>query len=320
MHRPNILVTNHLSPSVLDFLNTKARVDVRLDLNEVDFVKQADRYDAIICRSATRVRSCVLGTGRKGRLKIVATATSGFDHINILRANELNIPVVHSPEGNTVSNAEYIIGAMISISRHFIDADRLMRQGVWDQECVLGSDLRGKTFATVGFGRIGSLAATYAKMLGMNVIAYDPYVSAERFAQAGVASVDLEQLLREGDFISFSVPLSQETLGLVSHRELSLLKQTAYIIQGSRGGIIDEDALIWSLKNRTFAGAVIDVFENEPSPRKDFFELPNVLLTPHYACSTQESRTRSGMSVARDVLSYLRSGTVINLAPGSSLL
>lgn len=315
MKKPNILITNPLSPLVLSFLRKRSNIEVKLGISEIELVKKVKHYDAIICRSATRIRSCVLGAGSKERLRIVATATSGFDHINTITAKQLGIPVVHSPIGNTISNVEYIIGAMITISRNFFAADKLMRLGVWDQEAVVGTELYGKTFGSIGFGRIGSMVCERVQQLGMRAIAFDPYKAPEVFISKSVDKVSLDKLLRESDFVSLSLPLTEETKDLMKTKELSKVKRSTYIIQVSRGGVINEQDLLNFLYKRKIAGAVIDVFENEPYFRNEFRGLNNIILTPHYACSTKESRIRSGMTVANDIFRYLSGKKPMNLVP-----
>jgi D-3-phosphoglycerate dehydrogenase len=180
---------------------------------------------------------------------------------------------------------------------------------------VLGTELYGKTFGTIGFGRIGSMACERAQQFGMQTIAYDPYKKDEEFKIKNTKRVSLINLLGKADFISLSLPLTHETSGLLGQKELGYVKKGSYLIQASRGGIVDEEALIYFLKKGRIAGAFIDVFNNEPNFRAEFLKLKSVFLTPHYACSAYESRKRSGMIVAKDVLNFLAGQTPQHLIP-----
>lgn len=256
-----------------------------------------------------------MSDGRRGRLRVVGTATAGWNHINVETARKVNVQVIYSPWGNTLANAEFIIGSMVALSRSLIRSDRLLRMGVWNQEVGIGPELYGKIFGTIGFGKIGSLAAQKALALGMKVVAYDPWRTEYEFVAKGVRPVRLETLLRVSDFVSLSLPLNNETVDLLGARELRLMKPTAYLIQSSRGGVVDEEALIVALARKKIAGAAVDVFLDEPLINPRFRRLENVILTPHIGCSSVESRIRSGLTVARGVLNALRRKPVSNIVP-----
>ncbi|MEK7628190.1 MAG: hydroxyacid dehydrogenase [Patescibacteria group bacterium] len=313
--KARVLVTNPLSDVALVYLQRRCDVTVDYGLDEHGLLKKIKHFDGLIVRSATPVRSCVLTDGVHACLRVVATATAGYNHVNTDTARKLGIPVVYSPWGNTLANAEFIIGSMIVLARNIARSDRYMRAGVWDQEAGIGPELYGKVFGTIGFGRIGGLTAEKAKLLGMKVIAYDPGRPHYEFETRGVRRVSLHTLLRQADFVSLSVPFSQRTKGLLGKKELSLMKPTAYIIQSSRGGTIDEDALLKALSEEKIRGAAIDVFVDEPVINPLFRKMNHVVLTPHIGCSSQESRVRSGLAVARDVLSVLNGRKATNLVP-----
>lgn len=310
--KPQILITNPLHEVPIAYLKRHTDVTIAYDIDERELLKKVINYDALIVRSATRVRSCILTDGARKRLRVVGTATAGFNHINLETAKKLNIPVVYSPWGNTLANAEFIIGAMIALSRNITRSDRLIRRGKWNQEAGIGPELSGKIFGTIGFGRIGSLAAEKARLLGMKILAYDPVRPEYEFNARGAKKVTLPYLLRHSDFVSVSVPLNESTRGLIGERELQFLKPTAYIIQSSRGGTIDEETLLQYLEKRKIRGAFVDVFKEEPQINPRFLKLENVILTPHIGCSSEESRVRSGMAVARGVLNILRGSLATN--------
>jgi D-3-phosphoglycerate dehydrogenase / 2-oxoglutarate reductase len=304
--KPIFCVANRLSMPALQFLEQQGRVDIMYEASPMDLLEAIPCYDALLIRSATKVNSDLIQAGSRGRLKVIGTATAGVDHIDLKAAQEQSVMVVNSTWGNSLANAEFIIGMMIALSRNFLNYDRSMRRGEWNQELGIGAELGGKIFGTVGFGRIGSLAAEKARLLGMRVMAFDPFQPIDAFTARGVERVELPELLRSADFLSLSLPHYSNTIHLIGAQELQLLKPTCFLIQSSRGGIIDESALIEVLKKKQIAGASIDVFANEPAPRKEFLELDNTILTPHIGCSSQESRVRSGLRVAEDVLRVLR--------------
>jgi D-3-phosphoglycerate dehydrogenase / 2-oxoglutarate reductase len=311
MIRKTIGVANPLAPAVLEYLRQRADVITFYD-RDLPLSEHIGGLDGLIIRSATRIDAGLLQAGKQGRLRIVATATAGYDHIDVETAQRLAITVTNSPWGNSLANAEFIIGMMIALSRNFHRYDRQLRDGRWEPETGIGPELTGKVFATIGFGKIGCLAAEKARLLGMRVIAYDPYQADNAFAARGVQRMDLRALLRRADFLSLSIPLYKATYRLIGLEELILLKPTCYIIQSSRGGVVDERALTGLLRDGKIAGAAIDVHEREPFVNGELRRLENTILTPHIGCSSKESRVRSGMAAAEDVLRVLRGDTPVH--------
>ncbi len=308
-YRPpfNVCITNPLHEDVVQHLSNFATVTTCYGLKPNEIADHIVEQDALIVRSATRVNESLLTAGKHSRLKVVGTATAGVDHIDLGAAERLGIQVVNSTWGNSLANAEYIIGMMITLSRNIWMYHQRMRAGIWDPEYCLGSELAGKTFGTIGFGKIGSITSEKARLLGMRVIAYDPLEATDAFTAKGVKRLNtLEQVMEQADFLSLSLPFYADTWRMICKEQLRLMKPTSYIIQSSRGGIIDEPDLIWALRNNIIAGAAIDVFVTEPMIRKEFLDLENVILTPHIGCSSMESRLRSGMRVAEDVERVLK--------------
>lgn len=305
-------VLNPLSDAVLGYLSERAQITCCHDWTDTWLMRNVGKFDGILVRSATKVSEKLLTAGKEGKLRVVGTATAGVDHIDLWAAERLGVTVVNSTWGNSLANAEFIIGMMIALSRNFIGYDKQMRCSQYYQEWGIGPELSGKTFGTVGFGRIGSLAAEKARLLGMKVMAYDPYQPHSAFFAKSIIPMTLPELLKEADFVSLSIPLYEDTYKLIGAEELALMKPSSYIIQSSRGGIIDEEALIEALRTKKIAGASIDVFESEWHINPAFKQLDNTILTPHIGCSSRESRTRSGMSVAEDVLRVLEGGPATN--------
>lgn len=285
-----LLITDYLSPNVVKTAKTIFDVTESYDIPTANLMKIIGQYDALICRSQTQLTENVIQEGITGRLKIVVSVTSGMAHIDIAYAQKVGLKVCNTPWGVTNANAEFNIGALIALTRKFVSATDYMRQGIWDQQKVIGNEISGKNLGIVSFGRIGKKTAQYASAFDMRIFAYDPYVERKAFAQAHVQRVGLVELMSESDFIIVNVALTPDTINMITAKELTLMKPTAYIVQVSRGRVIDESALIEALRTHAIAGALIDVYVNEPHFDSRFTELSNVILTPHIACSTLEAR------------------------------
>lgn len=315
----SLLVTNELIPEVIDEMRKQYRVSEKYGCNGQELADLIGDYDVLICRSATKVTAEVLASAK--RLKLIISATSGLDHIDIQEANRLGIPVCHTLYGNTNANAEHNIGVLIALSRHFIASHKNMCEGGWGHSQLLGNEISGKTLGIIGFGRIGQKTAEYARAFGMNVIVYDNYhLSHESVAQFRAEAVGMNELMERSDFVVLSVPRTSETIDLVTKRDLRLMKPTAYMVQVSRGGVVNEDDLIEALQQEKIAGAAIDVFVGEPSIDRRFRTLSNVMLSPHVACSTRQSRYNSGMATLDEVNRFLAGEALLYQARSSVYL
>jgi len=318
MNRLSVLVTNYLVPEVIDELKARYDVTERYNISSNELKKLIGDYDVLVCRGAMKVTKEVIDAAAKtGRLQLIASATSGLDHVDIEAARQANISVCHTPYAVTNANAEYNIGAILALSRNFIAANDQMRTGEWNQQALLGSEIKGKTLGLIGFGRIGKLTAQYADVFNMKTIAYDPYVKKKTFAEYGVKPVCLDELFRGSDFIVLQLPRTSETLNLVTKKQLSLMKPTSYIVQVSRGGIVNEKDLLAVLERGAIAGAAVDVFVKEPSINERFRKLPNVMLSPHMGCSTQQSRSNGGMLIIDEIDRFFAQEPLQYLAAGS---
>lgn len=256
-------------------------------------------------------------------LNIVARQGIGFDNVDIATANELNIVVTNVPDANAYSVAEYVCAAMLLISRKFVVGDRYLREGrLLDKASSLpgmvkkfnlgGNDLRGKTLGILGLGKIGLQVAEIARFFEMKVLAFDPFVTKN---VTGVTMVkNVKEVLTEADFITLHAPLTKDTKDMITREELSMMKSTAYIINSSRGGLVHEGDLAEALKEGLIAGAVMDVFSEEP-PRLDnpLFNAPNLVLTPHIAGSTEEAMRRMAESAAQAVVSLTKGEKPLNI-------
>ncbi len=299
-----VLIAEKLAPSVLDAFGGE------VDIRHVDGTDRAALFaalteaDALLVRSATRVDAEALS--RAPRLKVVARAGVGLDNVEVPAATANGVMVVNAPTSNIVSAAEHAMALLLSVARRVPAADASLRAGEWKRSSFNGIELAGKTVGVLGLGRIGQLFAQRVAAFGVELIAYDPYVSPARAAQLGIELVDLDELLRRSDAMSIHLPKTAETLGLIGAAELARTKKGVLIVNAARGGLIDEDALAAAIRSGQVGGAGIDVFVSEPCTASPLFELPGVVVTPHLGASTSEAQDRAGTDVAHSVLLALR--------------
>ncbi|MFQ5996440.1 MAG: hydroxyacid dehydrogenase [Dehalococcoidales bacterium] len=243
-------------------------------------------------------------------LKIIAKHGVGYDNIDVEAATQRHIVVVNTPEANAESVAEHNLGLMLSISKNITTTDRVLRQNrLRRREDYTGVELKDKKLGLIGLGKIGSELARKCKIaFDMKVIAYDPYVPKERAEQQGYTKVEkLDEVLGEADYVVICVPLTKETANLIGARELGLMKANAFLVNSSRGGIVDETALYDCLVKGKIAGAALDVFSQEPPPAEHpLLGLDNFIATPHIGGVTEEAMRRMAITVAEEILRVLR--------------
>jgi len=312
-----VLVSDSVDQAGLDILSQVAQVDVQTNLSQEDIVKTIPDYDALMVRSGTQVTEEIINAGDK--LKIVGRAGVGVDNIDVSAATRRGIVVVNSPEGNTVAAAEHTLAMMLSLSRHIPDANQSVKEKKWERKQFIGSEVYKKTLGIVGLGKIGSHVAQVARAMGMKLLAYDPFISADRAEKLGCRLVDLDIIFTEADYITLHIPRTPETENLINADTLAKMKSDARIINCSRGGVIDEDALADAVENGTIAGAALDVFAEEPLGESKLRDVTsNMVLTPHLGASTEEAQTNVAVDVAeqiRDVLLGLPARSAVNI-PG----
>ena len=316
-----VLVTEPLSEQGLDLLRQDFQVDVRTDLAKGDLAAEIGPYDALIIRSATEVSPQVLEAALT--LKVVARAGIGLDNVDVEAATRRGVMVVNAPQSNIISAAEQAMALMLSQARNIPQAHAALKAGLWERARWEGVELAGKTVGLVGLGRVGGLVAQRASGFGMRVIAYDPYVSAERAKEMGVdAMPSLEALLVQADFVSIHLPRSAETEDLIGEHELRLMKPGARLINTARGGIVNEDALAKALEEGHLGGAALDVFAIEPTTESPLFALDQVVVTPHLGASTKEAQDKAGTTVAEMVRLALKGEFVpyaVNVSAGAEV-
>lgn len=314
---PKVLVCDPIDQAGIDILSQVAQVDVKTGLPVEELVKVVPEYDALMIRSGTRVTAEIIEAGVQ--LKIIGRAGVGVDNVDVPAATRKGIIVVNSPEGNTIAAAEHALALMLSLSRHIPDANQSVKNGKWERKKFVGTEVYKKTLGIVGLGKIGSHVAAAAKAMGMKLIAFDPFISAERADQLGCRLVDMDVLMQESDYITLHIPKTPETTNLINAKSLAKMKPTARIINCARGGIIDEAALAEALKNGQIGGAALDVYANEPLGESPLTELgKEVILTPHLGASTTEAQVNVAVDVAeqiRDVLLGLPARSAVNI-PG----
>lgn len=300
-----VLVTEPIADTGVERLRAEVAVDVRTELSRAELARIIGDYDALIVRSQTVVDAEVLQGARN--LKVIGRAGIGLDNVDVEAATRHGIVVVNAPQSNVISAAEHTLALLLAQVRNLPGAHVSLRGGRWERERFEGVELHGKTLAILGLGRIGTLVAQRALAFGMRVVAFDPYVSKQRAAQIGVELVPtLEDLLRRADVLTIHLPKTPETTALIGERELALMRPGARIVNTSRGGIVDEDAMAAAIKGGRIAGAAFDVFAQEPPEHSPLFELEQVVVTPHLGASTQEAQDKAGAAIAEQVLLALR--------------
>ena len=308
---PRVLISDKLSPAaVAIFKERGVEVDVKPGLDKEELAKIIGDYDGLAIRSATKVTAKLLEQAKN--LKVVGRAGIGVDNVDIPAATARGIIVMNTPFGNSITTAEHAITLMLSLARQIPEADASTRAGKWEKNKFLGVEMFGKTLGIIGCGNIGSIVADRAIGLRMKVIAYDPYLSAERALDLGVGKVELEQLLRRVDFVTLHTPLTDKTRNIISRESLALTKKGVRLINCARGELVDEAALFDALTAGHVAGAALDVFVEEPATASPLFALPNVVCTPHLGASTTEAQENVALQVAEQMSDYLIRGAITN--------
>lgn len=300
-----VLVAERLSAAGTERLREHLDVDERVGLSPDELVAAIGEYDALVVRSATKVDQAVLDAGHN--LKVVGRAGIGLDNVDVEAATKHGVLVVNAPQSNVLSAAEHTMALLLAQARNVPQAHSALTGGAWEREKWQGVELHGKTLGIIGLGRVGTLVAQRANAFGMRLVAYDPYVAPNRAAQMGVSLVEtVAEVCERSDFITIHLPKTPETVGIVSDRELRLVKPGVRIVNTARGGLIDENALVAALKDGRVAGAAVDVFEGEPVTDHPLFAFDSVVVTPHLGASTAEAQDKAGLTIAEQVLLALR--------------
>ena len=307
-----IVIAEEIADAGLDRLRSAGFiVDVQLNKSAGELHAILDGAHALIVRSATMVDAAMLAAGKQ--LVVVARAGVGLDNIDVEAATKQGVMVVNAPQSNVLSAAEHTMALILSIARNVPQAHSALTAGRWERSKWEGIELAGKTLGILGLGRIGTLVAQRARAFDMRLVAYDPYVSAERGRELGVEMTTLERVVEQADVLTIHLPKNKETTGIINADMLKRAKRSLRIVNVARGGIADEADLAEALRNGTIAGAALDVFTKEPVTDSPLFGLGNIVVTPHLGASTREAQDRAGEVVA-DMVQLALNGDFVPFA------
>ena len=310
-----ILISDKLAQEGIDILKAVDgfEVDCQYGLKPEELKKIIKDYDALIIRSGTKATADILAAADK--LKVIGRAGVGLDNVDLKAATQKGIVAMNTPAGNTTSTAEQTMSLILALSRNIPQACASLKSGKWERSKFSGVELHGKTLGVIGLGRIGSTVAGMAKAFGMNILAYDPYLSMEVASKLGVQIAEFDQILKESDYITIHTPKSAETKQMISDDQFKMMKKTVRLINCARGGIIDEAALVRALEEKRIAGCALDVYEKEPPPAESpLFKFDNCVATPHLGASTSEAQINVAIEIANAVRDALLGKAIVNAA------
>lgn len=305
-----VLVSDSLAEEGVRRLESGAEVDVITNLTPEELVRKIKDYDALVIRSGTKVTAEVIAAADK--LKVIGRAGVGIDNVDVEAATKKGIIVLNTPGGNTISAAEHTIAMMLALARNIPQANAALHKGEWNRKKYTGVEFFNKTLGIVGLGRVGAEVATRMKAFGMQILAFDPFITEEKAKQLGLKLAPLENVLRESDFITVHTPLTNETRNLIDEDEFKIMKSSVRIVNCARGGIINEAALAQAVAEGKVAGAAVDVFTKEPPTGNPLLEQEKILTTPHLGASTAEAQVNVALAVADQILTIARGGMPSN--------
>jgi len=302
-----VLVADKIATEGLTLLRQVADVDIRTGMSEAELRAAIAPYDALVVRSESRVTAAVIAAGT--HLQVIGRAGVGIDNVDVDAATKQGVIVVNAPTGNTVAAAEHTMAMLLAAARHIAPANAALRAGRWERARFVGTELRGKTLGLLGLGRVASEVVQRARAFEMRILAYDPFLSPEAAERIGARLTDLDEVLREADFLTIHTVLNDVTRGMIGAQQLAGMKPSAYIVNCARGGIIDEPALLAALRAGAIAGAAIDVFAEEPAVDNPLVQEARVLSTPHLGASTAEAQVSVAVDVAEQIAAVFRGET-----------
>jgi D-3-phosphoglycerate dehydrogenase len=302
----SVLICDHVNPTLKEILEKNGlKVTYEPEITPEQIAEKIGNFQVVVIRGRTKLSRELIEKADK--CKIIARVGVGLDNIDQEAAKEKNIRVINAVEGATTAVAELVIGLMLSMAREIPRADREIRNGNWIKKELAGSELKGKYLGIIGLGNIGKRLGRLTRALNMNIIGYDVVPIDEEFSkEVGLMKADLDTLLSSADYVSLHVPLLDSTHHMINAEKLKLMKNTARIINTSRGGVIDEEALYNSLKEGNIAGAALDVFEVEPATGNKLTTLPNFVATPHMGAQTKEAQLLAANIIAEKIIQVLR--------------
>lgn len=304
---PKVLIADSIHQAGVDLLRAQAdlTVEVALRLPPAELLQRIADCEALIVRSDTQVTADVLEAG--AHLQVVGRAGVGVDNIDLEAATRRGVAVVNAPTGNTMAAAEHTIALLLALARHVPQADASLKRGEWRRSDFMGVEVRGKVLGIIGLGRVGSQVARRALGLDMRVVAFDPFVAAERASRQGIElATTLDVLLEQSDFLTVHTPMTKGNRSLLGPREMAHLKPGVRLLNVARGGLIDEAALLSAVEDGRVAGAALDVFSQEPPEQDSLVAHPRIITTPHLGASTTEAQAEVAKEVVEQVLAVLR--------------
>ncbi|MDP6303032.1 MAG: D-2-hydroxyacid dehydrogenase [Candidatus Nitrosopelagicus sp.] len=305
----SVLICDQVNPVLNEILEKNGlQITYEPEITPEQILEKIENFEVVIVRSRTKITKDMIEKATK--CQIIARVGVGLDNIDQTAAKEKNIRVINAVEGAMNAVAELVIGLMLSLAREIPRADREVRNGNWIKKELMGSELRGKYLGIVGLGNIGKRLGRLARALNMNIIGYDVVPIDEEFSsEVGLMKADLATLLASSDYVSLHVPLLDSTKHLINAEKMSTMKNTSRIINTSRGGVIDEEALYEFLKDGKLGGAALDVFEVEPATSNNLATLPNFISTPHMGAQTKEAQSLAANVIAEKIIQILRGVT-----------
>ena len=316
--KPKVFVTRKLPEKALEMIRAECKMEINPHdrvLTKEELIDGVREKDGLLCLLTDEIDEEIINSGKK--LKVIANYAVGYNNINVEAATKRKIPVTNTPGVLTDTTADMVWALIFAVTRRVVEADRFTREGKykgWGPMMFLGGDVYGKTLGIIGLGRIGRAVAKRAIGFDMKLIYFDVIRADEKVEkELGIEFVSLNELLKNSDFVSIHVPLLPSTHHFISERELSIMKKTAYLINNSRGPVVDEEALVKALKDNKIAGAALDVFENEPELSPGLADLENVVLTPHISSASIETRTKMAVMAAENLLAGLRGSRPPNI-------
>ena len=305
----SVLICDQVNPVLNEILEKNGlQITYEPEITPDQILEKIENFEVIIVRSRTKITKDMIEKANK--CQIIARVGVGLDNIDQAAAKEKNIRVINAVEGAMNAVAELVLGLMLSLAREIPRADREVRNGNWIKKELMGTELRGKYLGIVGLGNIGKRLGRLARALNMNIIGYDVVPIDEEFSkEVGLMKADLGTLLASSDYVSLHVPLLDSTKHLINAEKMSTMKNTSRIINTSRGGVIDEEALYEFLKDGKLGGAALDVFEVEPATSNNLATLPNFISTPHMGAQTKEAQSLAANVIAEKIIQILRGVT-----------
>ena len=302
----SVLICDQVNPKLNEILEKNGlQITYEPEITPDQISEKIGNYEVVVVRSRTKITKDLIQ--RADKCKIIARVGVGLDNIDQDAAKEKNIRVINAVEGAMNAVAELVVGLMLSLAREIPRADREVRNGNWIKKELMGSELRGKYLGIVGLGNIGKRLGRLAKSFNMNIIGFDVMPIDEEFSkEVGLMKADLSTLLSSADYVSLHVPLLDSTKHMINAEKIAIMKNTARVINTSRGGVIDEAALYNALKNGDLGGAALDVFEVEPATSNKLRELPNFISTPHMGAQTKEAQSLAANVIAEKIIQILR--------------